>query len=65
MTELAAHLDPRLFRLVNRKFILPREQVKGTERLSNGKVRLLLYGSDMPDIVVSRERRKEIMEWLG
>lgn len=65
LTELAAQLDPRLFRLVNRKFILPREQVKGTERLSNGKVRLLLYGSDMPDIVVSRERRKEIMEWLG
>lgn len=64
LSELAGQLDRHLFRLVNRKYILPREQVKGTERLANGKVRLLLYGSDMPDIVVSRERRKEIMDWL-
>lgn len=65
LSELAAQLDQNLYRLVNRKYILPREQVKGTERLSNGKVRLVLYGTDMPDIIVSRERRKEIMDWLN
>ena len=64
LSELARELNPRQYCQVNRKFIIPHDQIKGTERLSNGKIRLILYGNDFPDIIVSRDRRKEIMEWM-
>lgn len=65
LTELSAELDPARFMRVNRKFILPLQQVKGMEHLPNGRIQLLLYGTDSPDIIVSRERRKAVMAWIG
>lgn len=64
ISELAGQLDPRLFMRVNRKYIVPIEQVKGTERMENGKMRLLLYGTSSPEITVSRIRRKSVWQWL-
>jgi DNA-binding LytR/AlgR family response regulator len=49
---------------VNRKFIVPIEQVSATERLSNGKERLILKGDTPPDIIISRTRRNEVGEWI-
>jgi DNA-binding LytR/AlgR family response regulator len=65
LEELALQLDPQKFRRVNRKFIVPLEQVTATERLSNGKEKLILNGDNPPEIIISRMRRKEVEEWIG
>ena len=64
LTDLAEQLDQKQFMRVNRKFILPLEQVKGFEHLSNGRIQIILYGTDSPEIIVSRERRKKVLEWI-
>ena len=64
LEQLATQLDPRAFMRVNRKYIVPKEQVKGFYHLSNGKIRLELYGDACPEIIVSRTHRKEVCEWL-
>ncbi len=65
LEELARQLDPNTFMRVNRKYIVPREQVMGFEHLANGKIRLQLYGDAYPEIIVSRTHRNEVCEWLG
>ena len=65
LEELALQLDPQKFMRVNRKFIVPLEQVSATERLSNGKERLILKGDTPPEIIISRTRRNEVGEWIG
>lgn len=64
LEELARQLDPDTFMRVNRKYIVPKEQVRGFERLSNGRIRLELYGDTCPEIIVSRTHRNEVCEWL-
>lgn len=65
LEELSAQLDPCTFMRVNRKYIVPKEQVKGFEHLANGRIQLKLYCDDCPEIIVSRTHRKEVCEWLG
>ena len=65
LEELALQLDPQRFMRVNRKFIVPLEQVTETERLSNGKEKLILKGDNPPEIIISRMRRNEVEEWIG
>lgn len=65
LEELASQLDPQQFMRVNRKFIVPLEQVAATERLPNGKKRLILKGDTPPEIIISRTRRNEVAEWIG
>lgn len=60
----ATQLDSSLFMRVNRKYIVPLEQVIGTERIENGKMQILLKGENAPDIIVSRTRKSEVCEWL-
>lgn len=50
---------------VNRKYIVPKEQVMGFEHLANGRLRLTLHGDACPEIIVSRTHRNEVCEWLG
>ena len=52
------------FMRVNRKFILPLEQVEGTEHIENGKLLLQLKGNNPPRVVVSRTRKVEVCKWL-
>ena len=65
LEKLSTQLDPQKFMRVNRKFIVPLEQVSATERLSNGKERLILKGDNPPEIIISRTRRNEVGEWIG
>jgi len=65
LEDVASSLDARSFMRVNRKYILPRNQVKGYDSLPNGRLRLLLYGDDCPEIIVSRTQRKVVCNWLG
>ncbi|MBO4482845.1 MAG: response regulator transcription factor [Prevotella sp.] len=64
LEKLATQLDPQRFMRVNRKFIVPLEQVTATERLSNGKEKLILKGDNPPEIIISRMRRNEVGEWI-
>ena len=64
LDEMASQLEEERFKKVNRKFIVPIEQVLGTERRENGKLRILLKGKNFPDIIVSRTRKREMCEWL-
>lgn len=65
LEEVASGLRSDAFMRVNRKYILPRNQVKGFDSLPNGRMRILLYGDDCPEIIVSRTQRKEVCKWLG
>ena len=65
LEDVASRLDAQSFMRVNRKYILPRNQVKGYDGLPNGRLRLLLYGDDCPEIIVSRTQRKVVCNWLG
>ena len=64
LEELARQLDPVAFMRVNRKYVVPKEQVRGFEHLANGRIRLELYGDACPEIIVSRTHRNEVCEWL-
>ena len=64
LDEMVTELGEEKFKKVNRKFIVPIEQVLGTERRENGKLRILLKGKNIPDIIVSRTRKREVCEWL-
>ena len=64
LEKLSAMLDPQKFMRVNRKYIVPLEQVTETERLSNGKEKLILKGDNPPEIIISRTRRNEVGEWI-
>ena len=64
LDEMVTELGEEKFKKVNRKFIVPIEQVLGTERRENGKLRILLKGKNFPDIIVSRTRKREVCEWL-
>ena len=64
LEELAGQLDPGAFMRANRKYIIPKEQVRGFEHLANGRIRLALYGDACPEIIVSRTHRNEVCEWL-
>ena len=65
LEELTKQLNPNVFMRVNRKYIVPKEQVRGFEHLVNGKIRLELYGDACPEIIVSRTHRNEVCEWLN
>jgi len=65
LEELSNQLDSDRFMRVNRKYIVPIEQVEGTERIENGKMKLLLKGDDAPNIIVSRTRKSEVCEWIS
>ena len=64
ITDLAGQLDPQQFMRVNRKYILPLEQVKGFEHVANGRLQIILYGTDSPEVIVSRDMRKKVVEWI-
>jgi DNA-binding LytR/AlgR family response regulator len=64
LEEMASQLDASRFMRVNRKYILPIEQISGTERKENGKLRIMLKGTDFPNIIISRTRKSEVCEWL-
>ena len=65
LEEVAVSIGSDSFMRVNRKYILPRNQVKGYDSLPNGRIRILLYGDDCPEIIVSRTQRRDVCKWMG
>lgn len=64
LEKISSQLDPAKFMRVSRKYIVPLECVAGTRRLSGGKERLEIKGDPAVEVVVSRERRREVRKWL-
>lgn len=64
IAETAAQLDPKAFMQVNRKFIVPAAQVDSLRKLENGREQLILRGDNSPEIIISREKIKEVKNWL-
>ena len=53
------------FMRVNRKYIVPAEQIIATKHIENGKMLLLLKGDNAPHVVVSRTRKVDVCKWLN
>lgn len=64
LETISKQLNPKKFMRVNRKYIVPIEQVSHTERIENGKMRIFLKGNKCPDIIVSRTRKEEVCKWI-
>ncbi len=64
LDALSQQLDPNFFMRVNRKYIVPIEQVGGMEHLVNGKALLKLKTTAGPEIIVSRTRKAIVRKWL-
>lgn len=64
LDALSRQLDPNIFMRVNRKYIIPIEQVGGMEHLVNGKALLKLKTVPSPEIIVSRTRKALVRKWL-
>ena len=64
LDNIAAMLPQGRFMRVNRKFILPIEQISGTENIEYGKMLIHLKGDNVPKIVVSRTRKVEVCKWI-
>lgn len=65
LDAVSMQLDPLKFMKVNRKYVVPIEQVSGMERLVNGKELLRLKGSQSPEIIVSRTRKAQVRKWIN
>lgn len=65
LADLEPQLNPHDFMRVNRKYIVPAAQVQELRNLENGKERLILKGDNPPDIIISRDMKKLVRQWLG
>ena len=61
LEKLATQLDPSRFIKVNRKYIVPLNQIAEILTLPNGKARLILEGDNVPEIKISRDQKKRII----
>lgn len=64
LTQLESELNPRIFMRVNRKFIVPCSEIKGFESDINGKEQLILHGEEQPEIVISRDNKANVHQWV-
>ncbi|MBS7565809.1 LytTR family transcriptional regulator [Mucilaginibacter sp. Bleaf8] len=66
LQEMVSILPAHLFFRANRQYILHRDMITGTERIENGKLKLILKPCpELPTaITVSRAKAPELKEWL-
>lgn len=64
LNVLSEELNPRYYMKVNRKYIVPSHEVDYFENGTNGKERLILKGSNPPEIIISRENKEKVHKWL-
>lgn len=65
LNVLITELDPRFYMRVNRKYIVPAREIERFEHSTNGKEILILRGEESPDIVLSREGKQKVHDWLA
>lgn len=64
LSILEEELNPRRFMRVNRKYIIPADEVSHFNSGSNGKEQLILRGDNPPEIIVSRAKKDSVHKWL-
>lgn len=65
LETLSEQLDPHVFMRVNRKYIIPLSSVSETKALTNGRTQIILHGNSTSDIIVSRQKRQSVINWLS
>lgn len=64
LTQLETELNPHTFMRVNRKYIVPITEIDGFRSGSNGKEYLILHGTEQPEIIVSRDNKQRVHQWV-
>lgn len=64
LTSLEEELNPRDFMRVNRQFIVPLREVDELQPFSANRELLVLQGNNPPHIVISRDKRKSVTQWI-
>ena len=65
LDKIDSQMNPDAFMRVNRKYIVPKEQVDYIEKRENGKELLYLKGASTPQIRISRDKKNELHKWIG
>lgn len=65
LNALIKELDPKHFMRVNRQYIIPAREVERFERGTNGKEFLIMRGDHAPEVIVSRENKRAVHQWLN
>ena len=58
-------VNPKIFFRINRKFVVNINAINDIVSFSNSRMKINLQGSDIEDIIVSREKVKSFKNWLG
>jgi len=64
LDQLEGLVDPSRFCRINRKYLVSVEAIRDMVSHTNSRLKLLLHGSEDPDVIVARERVQEFREWL-
>lgn len=64
LDQLEGLVDPARFFRINRKYLVSVDAIRDMVSHTNSRLKLVLQGSDDPDIIVSRDRVQEFREWL-
>lgn len=64
LKAIEEQLNPNEFMRVNRKFIVPMQQIERFERGINGKETLILKGQNPPSITISRDSKQKVHDWI-
>lgn len=64
LDQLEGLVDPDRFFRINRKYLVSVEAIRDMVSHTNSRLKLLLHGSDDPEVIVARERVQEFRDWL-
>jgi DNA-binding LytR/AlgR family response regulator len=64
LDALTGMLDPERFFRINRRYLISHQSIQDMVALSAGKLKVILKGSDDPDIHISRDRLPLFKTWL-
>lgn len=65
LDKIESQMNPNNFMRVNRKYIVPKDQIDYIEKIENGKELLYLKGTTTPKIGISRDKKNELHKWLN
>jgi len=64
LDKIESQLDPSIFFRINRKFIIPLDNIKKIHPYLNSRLKLELNSEFTEDIIVSREKVKAFKDWI-
>lgn len=64
LSTLEEELNPKEYMRVNRKYIVPLREIDHIDACENNKESLVLRNDNPPEIIISRDNRKNVHNWL-